>query len=232
MKEKIKVIIADDNKSICEFIRKYLEQYEEIEILGVANTDDEEIDMIEKLQPEIVITDLMRNYKYTGLDIIKKYYRKQKGPEFLVISADRKQDVINNDLEVAGYIQKIFMDYDNIYMELKKIKEKIKAKGQNIEFEEWQEKYWNDKVIDINKYLTEKDCEILKDLGITIENKIYTMQEYCAMKQEFYLYYEDEEDDEESKEFKKNLEDTGVTKRQYNSILNKINEIDQIYNSI
>ncbi len=70
--DSIRIIIADDNKTICEFIKKALERYEEIEILGIANTDAEEIEMIEKFGPDIVITDLMRNHKYTGLDIIKR----------------------------------------------------------------------------------------------------------------------------------------------------------------
>ena len=39
MSEKIKIIIADDNVHMCEFIRKFLEKYEDIEILGIANTD-------------------------------------------------------------------------------------------------------------------------------------------------------------------------------------------------
>ena len=230
--DKIRIIIADDNKPICEFMKKYLEQYEEIEVLGIANTDDEEIEMIEKLEPEIVITDLMRNHKYTGLDIIKKYYKKEKSPEFLVISADREQNVITNGLEVAGYIQKPSIDYENIYKELKRIKGEMKNSRKNSDFEKWQERYWNDKVIDINKYLTKKDCKVLKRLGITIENRIYTMQEYCAIKYEFYLYYEDEEYDEESKVLKKDLTGTGVTKKQYNNILNIFSKIDYTYHSI
>ena len=62
--EKIKIIIADDYNIFCEMIRDYLIKYEEIEILGIANTDEEEIRMIEELKPEIVITDLMRNRTY------------------------------------------------------------------------------------------------------------------------------------------------------------------------
>ena len=169
--DKIRIIIADDNKTICEFIKKALERYEEIEILGIANTDAEEIEMIEKFGPDIVITDLMRNHKYTGLDIIKEYYKKSKGPEFLVISADRKQDVINNGLEVAGYIQKTYMDYDNIYDELKRIKEEIKNKKNNssLEFEKWQERYWNDKVMDLTKHLNKKELKTIEKLNIKIK---------------------------------------------------------------
>lgn len=127
--DQIKVIIADDNKPICEFIKKYLEQYEEIKILGVANTDEEEVEMIENLKPDIVITDLMRNHKYTGLEIIKEYYKKRNSPEFLVISAELEQNVIKDGLEVAGYIKKPFSDYKIIVKELKRIKKELIEKG-------------------------------------------------------------------------------------------------------
>ena len=123
MSEKIKIIIADDNVHICEFIRKFLEKYEDIEILGIANTD--EVKMIEELKPEIVITDLMRNHKYTGLDIIKDYQNKKGAPEFLIISADEEINVIRNGLKVAGYIKKPVNDYEEIYTELKRIKREL-----------------------------------------------------------------------------------------------------------
>lgn len=229
--DKIRIIIADDNKSICMFIKKELEKYEEIEILGIANTDNEEIEMIEKFEPDIVITDLMRNHKYTGLDIIKEYYKKSKGPEFLVISADRKQDVINNGLEVAGYIQKTYMDYDDIYDELKRIKEKIKNKKNNsiLEFEKWQERYWNDKVMDLTKHLNKKDLKIIEKLNIKIKNVICTMQEFNALEYELYLYYEDEDFEPEEQEYKKTLDNTGVSKREYKRLMKKIIKIDNIY---
>ena len=47
MYPKVKIIIADDNKEFCNFLAKYLRKYNNIEILGIANTDEEEIDMIE-----------------------------------------------------------------------------------------------------------------------------------------------------------------------------------------
>lgn len=229
--DSIRIIIADDNKTICEFIKKALERYEEIEILGIANTDAEEIEMIEKFVPDIVITDLMRNHKYTGLDIIKEYYKKSKGPEFLVISADRKQDVINNGLEVAGYIQKTYMDYDDIYDELKRIKEEIKNKKNNssLEFEKWQERYWNDKVMDLTKHLNKKELKTIEKLNIKIKNVICTMQEFNALEYELYLYYEDEDFEPEEQEYKKTLDNTGVSEREYKRLMKKIIKIDNIY---
>lgn len=125
MEIKAKILIADDNVHICNFIKNYLSKYEDIEILGIANTDEEEVKMIEELKPEIVITDLMRNHKYTGLDIIKDYFNNKSNVHFLVISADRKEDVIKDGLEVAGYIKKPFLDYEIVYDEIKRISQEI-----------------------------------------------------------------------------------------------------------
>lgn len=129
--EKIKIIIADDYNMFCEMLKDYLTKYEEIEILGIANTDEEEIKMIEELKPEIVITDLMRNRTYSGLKIIEDYSNKKERPEFLVISADEKENVIKNDTKIGGYIKKPFTDYSVIIEELRRIKvEKIQKENQ------------------------------------------------------------------------------------------------------
>ena len=198
MWRKIKVIIADDNVHFCKFIREYLEKYNDIEILGVANSDEDEIKMIEELKPEIVITDLMRNHRYTGLDIIKKYNDANSKIKFLVISADYKKDVITDELNVAGYIKKPFNDYKVIYDELKRIKKEINES----EYKEWLEKYHNLEVRDINNYFTEEDKKIFEKLGIKLKNKIYTEFECESLYMDYLTYYDDPECDlsEEEKE--------------------------------
>ncbi len=225
MSRKIKVVIADDNIHICKFIKDYLKKHEDVEILGVANTDEDEIKKIEELKPEIVITDLMRNHKYTGLDIIKDYFNKKRKVEFLVISADFEKDVITDGLEVAGYIKKPFNDYEIIYKELKRIKREINDK----EYKEWDEKYHNLELIDVRKHLSSKDIKILKKLGIIVKNKIYTEYEFECLTMELLAYYDDPEMDlsEEEKEFQKSLDGTNVTREEYNEVLNKVQKINE-----
>ena len=225
MWRKIKVIIADDNVHFCKFIREYLEKYNDIEILGVANSDEDEIKMIEELKPEIVITDLMRNHRYTGLDIIKRYNDDNSKIKFLVISADYKKDVITDGLEVAGYIQKPFNDYKVIYDELKRIKKGINES----EYKEWLEKYHNLEVRDINDYFTEEDKKIFEKLEIKLKDKIYTEFECESLYMDFLMYYDDPECDlsEEEKEFQKSLEGTGVTRKEYNDVLKKLERLNE-----
>lgn len=122
MNEKIKIIIADDNKGFCDILSKFLSKFEDIEILGIAYTDEEEIELLEKMNPEIVITDLLRNHKPTGAEIIQEYNKKKDGPEFFVITADGNEDAIKNDLKIASYLRKPFWDYDIIVQELRRIK--------------------------------------------------------------------------------------------------------------
>lgn len=225
MPGKIKIIIADDNVYICKFIKEYLEKYNDIEILGVANNDDDEIKMIEELKPEVVITDLMRNNKYTGLDIIKKYFYGHNKVKFLVISADCKKDVITDGLEVAGYIKKPFGDYKIIYDELRRIKNVMIEE----EFENWFEKYHNLEVEDINNYFTEEDKQIFRKLGIELKNKTYTGYECECLYMDFLIYYVDPENNfmEEEREFQKSLDGTGVTREEYNRVLKKVEKLNE-----
>ena len=225
MLEKIRVIIAEDNIHICKFIEENLKKHNDIEILGIANTDEEEIKMIEEQKPEIVITDLMRNNKYSGLDIIKNYYNNNSQVEFLVISADYKEDVINDGLEVAGYIKKPFGDYEIIYNELKRIKKNIIISKQH---QEWREKYYNLEIININKYLTQTDKKLLEKLGIKIKDKIYTEFECECLYMDFLKYYDDPENDlsEDERKYQKSLDGTGVTREEYNEVLKKIEKIN------
>ena len=225
MLEKIRVIIAEDNIHICKFIEENLKKHNDIEILGIANTDEEEIKMIEEQKPEIVITDLMRNNKYSGLDIIKNYYNNNSQVEFLVISADYKEDVINDGLEVAGYIKKPFKDYEIIYNELKRIKKNIIISKQH---QEWREKYYNLEIININEYLTQTDKQLLEKLGIKIKDKIYTEFECECLYMDFLKYYDDPENDlsEDERKYQKSLDGTGVTREEYNEVLKKIEKIN------
>lgn len=224
MNEEIRVIIADDNKTICNFIEQHLKEYDEIKILGIANTDEEEIQMIEELKPDIVITDLMRNRKYTGLDIIKEYSIKKDSPQFLVISADNKEDVIKTGTEVAGYIQKgVPFNYEEIVNELKRIKKEL----ENKKYLEWDEKYHNLEILNIRKMLSFKEKRILRKLSITIKNKKHTECEIECLMLELLLYYDDPEEylSEEEKKYQKSLEETGVSREDYNKLLKKITKI-------
>lgn len=104
--EKIKIIIADDDIKTCEEIKEKLKNYESIKVIGMANTYEEEIRMIEELKPDVVVTDLMRNHRFTGLDIIKDYSEKDESPKFIIVSFSPDYGLCNRYKNISDYVFK------------------------------------------------------------------------------------------------------------------------------
>ena len=119
MSKSVKILIADDNKEFSRILERYLSKFDFIKIVDCVNTDDDEIESIEKYNPDIVITDLIRNNVYSGLEIIRKYNKKKPNLKFLVISAEYQ--TIEANVCIDGYIQKPFSDYEKIIEEINRI---------------------------------------------------------------------------------------------------------------
>lgn len=120
--EKIKVIIADDNEEICKMIKKELEQYDEIKVLSICYSDQDELKLIKELKPDVVITDIVRNGIKSGLEIIKKIKNTENSPKFLVISAaDYSVEYINI---IDSFIKKPIIDMEVIIKKTRMLCEK------------------------------------------------------------------------------------------------------------
>ena len=113
MEKKINILIADDNENYTEHLKIILERNERIKIVGIANTDEEEIKLIEELKPDAVITDLKRKDKYTGIDVIRKYAEEENSPKFIVVSGDMLYHLVRGCSNIEGYLMKP-VDYDRL----------------------------------------------------------------------------------------------------------------------
>lgn len=87
----------------------------------------------------------------------------------------------------------------------------------------WHHKYSKKYIIDIYKYLSIKDLEILNKLGIIIENRLYTPRELECIDMELYKYYQ--EDENETVVEIPFLKKLNISKNDYLSILNIFNKI-------
>ena len=123
------------------------------------------------------------------------------------------------------------VEYDKLSKEIKEKNIPIIDIGKIIEkqYKDWDKKYHNLEIIDINKYLTLNDKKILKKLGIKVKDKIYTEYEYECLRMIFLTYYDDPEDDlsEEELKYQKSLDGTGVTREEYNTVLKKLETINE-----
>lgn len=96
------------------------------------------------------------------------------------------------------------------------------------DFEKWHERYRTKGVINIKSHLDSNDIEILKKLGIVIEDKIYTCYEFDLIDGDLILYYLADDMTEEEKKESKPLDGTGVTRSEYNWVLKKFEIMQSI----
>ena len=132
MNNTLTILIADSNKFISEFLRAELTKYTEFKIVDIALTVNEEIEMIDKYKPNVVITNIKKDGKISGLDIIETYKKRAYSTEFVIISGYDKLYYSSTllELDVTYYIQKPF-SYDTIIDAL------LEIQGARYESMEW-----------------------------------------------------------------------------------------------
>lgn len=87
MKEKISVLIADDNKMFSDGIASYLRCQEEFEVVGCAYDGEEALGMIIETKPDIVLLDIIMP-KRDGLSVLKRLQdiKLDKSPAVIAVS--------------------------------------------------------------------------------------------------------------------------------------------------
>lgn len=96
-------------------------------------------------------------------------------------------------------------------------------------YEEWNEKYHNEKFIDLFMYFSPEQKELLKKFDITLEEKLYTEFEFDVIDEKLILFYKDEDemDEEELKECEE-LPD-GVDRVRFDELLAVMSKVREKY---
>jgi len=71
LKEKIKVLIADDNKDFVDILHEYLERQEDMFVVGKANNGLETIELISSELPDVVLLDIIMPH-LDGLGVLER----------------------------------------------------------------------------------------------------------------------------------------------------------------
>ncbi|MCI7380827.1 MAG: response regulator [Hungatella hathewayi] len=123
MRERLKVVIADDEELICSMLQKII-HFEELglEYAGCAYNGEQLFDLIQKVEPDIVITDINMP-KASGLDVTKNVRFTETTCKFIIISGYRNFDYVYEALkcDVADFLLKP-INADELNNSLRKIK--------------------------------------------------------------------------------------------------------------
>ncbi len=112
MKNKVRVIIADDNKEFCHSLKASLEKESFLEVVGIAYDGKEAYEMILEKRPDILLTDIIMPYM-DGLALLGKLNANtmlSKKPKTIVFSSMGYENIINKamNLGAAYFLAKPF----------------------------------------------------------------------------------------------------------------------------
>ena len=92
--ENIRILIADDHPVFRDGIRRLLDEQEGIEVVGQANDGEEAVVLAKKLEPDLVIMDIMMP-KLSGIDATKEIKTEFPGTAVLLLSGyDNEPNVL------------------------------------------------------------------------------------------------------------------------------------------
>lgn len=110
MKEKISVLIADDNQDFTRTLSSYIDSQEDMEVIAIAKDGIEAINMIENTNPEVVLLDMiMPNLDGLGvLEHIKTH--SSKPPMCIMLSAVGQDKITQKAISLGAeyYVVKPF----------------------------------------------------------------------------------------------------------------------------
>lgn len=121
----VKIIIADDNKTLAELLKTYIEKNSNYKVLGIATSSKQQIELTNGVDPDVIITDIERkDEEISGLDFILDSENKNRKEKYIIVTASAKEEVLmKNNFEmpsnVLEYIRKPF-DFEKILTILNK----------------------------------------------------------------------------------------------------------------
>ena len=88
MKEKISVLIADDNVEFVDLLKEYMEQYDDLDVVGTAKDGLMAIEMIKSINPDVVVLDVIMP-NIDGIGVLEKLetHKMDQKPIFIMLSA-------------------------------------------------------------------------------------------------------------------------------------------------
>ena len=122
MKEKLSILIADDNQDFSRAISSYINAQDDMEVIAIAKDGNEAIDMLTTTSPDILLLDVIMPH-LDGLGVLEKLnmIRIEKKPICIMLSAVGQDKITQKAISLGAeyYIVKPF----DIELLIKRIRE-------------------------------------------------------------------------------------------------------------
>ncbi len=137
MKDKISILIADDNPDFARTLTGYIEEDDELEVIAIARDGKEAVEMIVNTQPDIALLDVIMPH-LDGIGVLEKINEAdmKKKPLCIMLSAVGQDKITQRALELgAEYYAIKPIDIQMLLRRIKEIREykpsQLKNNGNN-----------------------------------------------------------------------------------------------------
>lgn len=115
----IRILISDDIKIIRDSLKEIIKKISKVELVGSVKSLEEELEMIEKFKPDLVLTDIVKDGKEKILKVVKEHSDKKSNTKFIFITGMEKEyvryQIAKNKLNnVIGIVHKPFIEQEII----------------------------------------------------------------------------------------------------------------------
>lgn len=101
-KNKIKVLMVDDNRTFCEQVQMFFDGHEEIDVCGVAYNGEQALEKIADLRPDVVLLDVVMP-KIDGLGVLEELNERpqEARPKVIMLSGFGQEDLMRRAAEMG-----------------------------------------------------------------------------------------------------------------------------------
>ena len=133
MREKITVLIADDNQEFSMTLATYLKNQEDMVVVGRAKDGNEALDMIPNLMPDVVLLDVIMPH-LDGIGVLEKLnmIKMNKRPICIMLSAVGQDKITRKAVELGAeyYVVKPF-DIELLITRIRELKNYKPSQNNN-----------------------------------------------------------------------------------------------------
>ena len=133
MREKITVLIADDNQEFSMTLATYLKNQEDMVVVGRAKDGNEALDMIPNLMPDVVLMDVIMPH-LDGIGVLEKLniIKMNKRPICIMLSAVGQDKITRKAVELGAeyYVVKPF-DIELLITRIRELKNYRPSQNNN-----------------------------------------------------------------------------------------------------
>ena len=127
---KLRVLIADDERPAREFLKSLLNDFEEVEIVGAAENGADALEAIKEKKPDLALLDL-RMPECSGIEVVKQL-RKSQMPLVAFVTAFDEYAVEAFEVGAVDYLLKP--------VEKQRLAETIARAREQLELLDWRER--------------------------------------------------------------------------------------------